>query len=72
LKDEDSEEGFGKYVVMLAGAYAAGGLGQASQYIISGTPELIAASESVTGGLYAAAGQMGADSTKSTEGPYNK
>lgn len=64
IKDDEAEEGFGKYAVMLLGAYAAGGMGQASQYIISGTPELLAAGESANGGLYAAAAQMGADSTK--------
>lgn len=62
LKEEEDEEGFGKYAVMLAGAYAAGGLGQASQYVISGTPEFLAATESMTGGLYATVAQMGADS----------
>lgn len=65
FKKEDSEEGFGKYAVMLTGAYAAGGLGQASQYVISGTPELLAATESITGGLYATVGQIGADSYRS-------
>lgn len=67
IKDEDSEEGFGKYAVMLTGAYAAGGIGQASQYVISGTPELLAATESITGGLYATAGQIGADSHSSSK-----
>lgn len=27
IKDDETEEGFGKYAVMLAGAYAGGGLG---------------------------------------------
>ena len=67
VKDDETEEGFGKYAVMLAGAYAAGGLGQASQYVISGTPELLAATESINGGLYATVGQIGADSHKRPE-----
>lgn len=64
IKDEDTKEGFGKYGAMLAGAYAAGFLGQASQFVIYGTPELISATESITGGLYATVGQIGADSHK--------
>lgn len=61
---DEPDEGFGKYAAMLAGAYAAGGLGQASQYVISGTPELLSATESMNGGLYATVAQMGADSNK--------
>lgn len=59
---EEPEEGFGKYAVMLAGAYAAGGLGQASQFVLSGTPELMSATEALTGGLYTTIAQIGADS----------
>lgn len=61
---DEPDEGFGKYAAMLAGAYAMGGVGQASQFVISGTPELMSATESLTGGLYTTVAQMGSDSTK--------
>lgn len=62
IKEEEDQEGFGKYAVMLAGAYSAGFAGQGAQYVISGTPELFAATESMTGGLYATVAQIGVDS----------
>lgn len=65
--DDDIQEGPGKYMALFTGAYLAGGAGQASQYVISGTPELLSAAEAGTGGLVTTLFQIGADSHKQPE-----
>ena len=74
-RDKNIREGPEKYIAMITGAYIAGGAGQASQYLISGTPELLSATEAGTGGLVTTLFQIRADSNKtpsySEEKPEN-
>jgi hypothetical protein len=61
---ENPEEGPGKYLAMVTGAFLAGGAGQACQYVIPGDPELYAALDAAEGAIYAVAAQAGADQNK--------
>lgn len=59
------EEEYGrkpKYVAMMASGVAVGGAGQASQYFISGVPELESLYQSAVSSLWTTTGQIGAES----------
>nr|EGQ40367.1 MAG: hypothetical protein J07AB56_10960 [Candidatus Nanosalinarum sp. J07AB56] len=59
---DNPDDGLAKYSWMLAGSIAAGGAGQASQYVIPGTPEFFyPVGESIAGGVASVAGQGVAD-----------
>lgn len=60
LEEEYGEEP--KYAAMMAAGIAAGGAGQASQYFISGIPEIESVYQAAVSSLLTTTGQIGAES----------